>query len=148
MATFDADARSVRFEADGRLTVELAARLVDGESCQLRAVHLARATPDARGDVVMLATIDALGVTLAKDREWQGSITWSLGASKIARELGSVIAILAPDDGKPVGIGFELHAAAVAAKHATTKRARFAWVLLVLVLIGVALAVGFRECHP
>ena len=147
MATFDADVKSARFEGDGRLTVQVTAKLVEGDRCEIRRAHLARPAPDAEGAVVKLASIDTLDVTLEKDVEWHGTFTWPRDASKIAHELGSAIVIFEPAAGNPVGIGFDFHAAPSLAKPAPAKRGgRIRWIPLVVILVGVALAVSSRAC--
>jgi hypothetical protein len=128
----DADVTGARFEADGRLTVQV--RIVG--SRRVVKVHLAEPSP-----VKTLATIADANITLDENTAYEGKFTWPLDASKRARELGRVVVIFEPDEGEPVGIGFDF-----APAPRPKKRPWTVLVPLALVVIGVLLAVISRAC--
>jgi hypothetical protein len=138
----DADVVGARFEADGRLTVQVIMRLVEGDACVVKSVRLAEPTPADGGGVKALATIADANIALGPDKTYEGALTWPIAASERARALGRAIVVFEPDAGTPFGIGFDFAPAAPAPR----KRSWTPLVFLAVAALGAALAIASRTC--
>ena len=81
MGAIDADVLGARIEPDGRMTVKVTVRLVEGDACVIKRVRLAEPTPTPTGGVNALATIEDANIALGPDAAYEGSFTWPLDAS-------------------------------------------------------------------